>query len=194
MARTRPNVPGAPLLFGALGGYLVFAGIRNVPLIDGLRQLLRGRLPESRPSDDNGIPGTTWENEGSSAPASSTLAGTLGLSLFGGAQEDGTSSRLVGNAKRAYFAFRAAFPGMTIGGWRATGSVPGSDHPKGLALDLMTTHDPTARKIILMFRSQPGAKYWIWNRQAAYASNGWRVVPYTGPSPHTDHVHLSYTA
>jgi hypothetical protein len=189
---TRPTVPGTALVFGILGGWFVYAGIRNVPLIDGLRELLRGDTPTPRETDDNGVAGSTWENRGSSAPASSTLAGELGLSLFGvSGTEDATSRRLVGNAKRAYFAFRAAFPNMTIHGW---GTRPNpTDHDDGLALDLMTTDDPTARKIILMFRSQPGAKYWIWNRQIASAERGWTPRPYSGPNPHTDHVHLSYT-
>lgn len=33
--------------------------------------------------------------------------------------------------------------------------------------------------------------YVIWNRRAAYATNGWRWKPYTGPSPHREHVHIS---
>jgi hypothetical protein len=80
---------------------------------------------------------------------------------------------------------------MTIGGWRAHGSVPGSDHPKGKALDLMTTSGAVAAIIISAFRSMLGAKYWIWNRQIASAPD-WRARPYHGPSPHEDHVHLSF--
>jgi hypothetical protein len=84
------------------------------------------------------------------------------------------------------------FPWMTIGGWRSRGSVPGSDHPKGKALDLMTGSSAVANQIIGRFLGQAGAKYWIWNRQFASAATGWRARSYSGPSPHTDHVHLSY--
>lgn len=33
--------------------------------------------------------------------------------------------------------------------------------------------------------------YVIWNRRAAYQTNGWRWVAYTGSNPHTSHVHVS---
>lgn len=104
----------------------------------------------------------------------------------------GSAKGLVGNAAAAFRQFREMFPNMTIGGWRARGSVPGSDHPKGKALDLMTGSNDTAQRIISTFMGQAGRKYWIWNRQIATQSGGWRPRSYHGPSPHTDHVHLSY--
>jgi hypothetical protein len=97
---------------------------------------------------------------------------------------------LVGAALAALPAFRSAFPGMTIGG-RAPRSTP-SDHPEGKAMDLMTTSGAIASRIINMFMGQAGRKYWIWNRQIASATSGWIPRSYNGPSPHTDHVHLSY--
>lgn len=36
-----------------------------------------------------------------------------------------------------------------------------------------------------------GGGYVIWNRLVAGAGKGWVWRPYTGPSPHTDHVHVS---
>jgi hypothetical protein len=111
--------------------------------------------------------------------------------LFGGGG-GGSAKGLVGYASTAFQFFKDMFPGMTIGGWRATGSVPGSDHPKGKALDLMTGSNAIAQRIISMFMDLPGKKYWIWNRQIATASGGWQPRPYSGPSPHTDHVHLSF--
>jgi hypothetical protein len=33
--------------------------------------------------------------------------------------------------------------------------------------------------------------YVIWNRRAAYQTNGWRWVTYTGSNPHTSHIHVS---
>jgi hypothetical protein len=104
----------------------------------------------------------------------------------------GTASGLVGFAAAHYGTWKQMFPWMTIGGWRARGSVPGSDHPKGKALDLMTASGTVAHQIISRFLGQTGAKYWIWNRQFASAATGWRPRGYSGPSPHTDHVHLSY--
>jgi len=104
----------------------------------------------------------------------------------------GSARGLVGYAAQYMPMWKSMFPWMTIGGWRARGSVPGSDHPKGKALDLMTGSGAVANQIISTFLGQAGAKYWIWNRQFASAAGGWRPRGYSGPSPHTDHVHLSY--
>ena len=118
-----------------------------------------------------------------------SLAGNV-AGFFGGG--GGSSNGLVGAARQAMTLFQNMFPGMTIGGWRARGSVPGSDHPKGKALDLMTMNGSIAQQIIRTFRNMAGAKYWIWNREMATAASGWRTRRYTGPNPHTDHVHLSF--
>jgi hypothetical protein len=120
------------------------------------------------------------------------LSGMAGNMLGFGGGGGGSAKGLVGFALDAFGQFRRMFPSMTIGGWRARGSVPGSDHPKGKALDLMTTMGHVAAQIIGTFMGQPGRKYWIWNRQWAGTSTGWEPRPYRGPSPHTDHVHLSY--
>jgi TP901 family phage tail tape measure protein len=104
----------------------------------------------------------------------------------------GSARGLVGNALRAFSIFRKAFPGMVIGGWRARGSVPGSDHPKGLALDLMTTSRALHHMIIDMGKRMAGAKYWISYRQIGHARDRFRPRYYGGPSPHTDHVHWSF--
>lgn len=80
-----------------------------------------------------------------------------------------------------------------IGGWRAKGSVPGSDHPRGLALDFMTRSkskgDQLARDVIANSANW-NVKYVIWWRQIWFPGKGWK--PYSGPSDHTDHVHVSF--
>lgn len=87
-----------------------------------------------------------------------------------------------------------AFGISNIGGWRAHGSVPNSDHPKGLALDLMTRSksvgDRLADYAVRNYKAY-GITYVIWYRQIWTPSKGWH--PYNGPSPHTDHVHLSFS-
>lgn len=85
----------------------------------------------------------------------------------------------------------------TIGGWREHGSVPGSDHPKGRAIDLMINDIPNgkatgtamANDIIRNYKAW-NVSYVIWNHYIWSPSKGWRR--YTGPSPHTDHVHVSF--
>lgn len=81
----------------------------------------------------------------------------------------------------------------SIGGWRAHGSVPNSDHPKGLALDYMTRSKATGDALaadLLRNASAWNIKYIIWYRQIWQPGKGWQ--PYHGPSPHTDHVHASF--
>lgn len=80
-----------------------------------------------------------------------------------------------------------------IGGYRAQGSVPNSDHPKGLALDFMTLDPKKAQALIdylLTHVDALGIKYVIYNRRIWTPAQGWH--PYSGPSPHTDHVHVSF--
>lgn len=78
----------------------------------------------------------------------------------------------------------------TIGGYRSTGSVPNSDHPKGLAIDVMTVAkgDMVAAYAIAN-ASRLSVTYIIWNRRIWEGGN-W--ASYSGPSPHTDHVHISF--
>lgn len=82
----------------------------------------------------------------------------------------------------------------TIGGV-GPGSVPGSDHPAGLALDFMTRNkaqgDPLAADVIANYK-QWNVKYVIWWRRIWSPEKGWRS--YSGPSAHTDHVHVSFNA
>lgn len=83
----------------------------------------------------------------------------------------------------------------TVGGWRAHGSVPNSDHPKGLALDFMTRSKATGDQLaadVLRNAQAWNVKYVIWYREIWSPGKGWR--PYSGPSPHTDHVHVSFNA
>lgn len=84
----------------------------------------------------------------------------------------------------------------TIGG-RGPGSVPGSDHPKGLALDFMINNvsnghargNDLANDLIKNYKAW-NIKYIIWNRYIWHPGRGWSK--YSGPSPHTDHVHASF--
>lgn len=46
----RGGISGLAVAVGSAGAFLVYAGIRNVPLLDGLRELARGQLPPARPA------------------------------------------------------------------------------------------------------------------------------------------------
>ncbi len=85
----------------------------------------------------------------------------------------------------------------TIGGYRSKGSVPGSDHPKGRALDYMINNIKNGKRVgtdlanyMVKNARTYNVKYVIWNRRIWSPGRGWRR--YSGPSPHTDHVHVSF--
>lgn len=99
-------------------------------------------------------------------------------------------------ASKAADYFGSKYGIKTIGGL-GPGSVPGSDHPKGRALDYMinnikngkATGTALANDIIKNYKAW-NIKYVIWNRYIWHPGRGWSK--YSGPSPHTDHVHVSF--
>jgi hypothetical protein len=99
-----------------------------------------------------------------------------------------------GNVSNAANYWGSRYGVQDVGGWRAHGSVPGSDHPYGRALDFMTYKDSKkgtalANDLIKNYK-QWNIKYVIWNRYIWNPRVGWHK--YNGPSPHTDHVHASF--
>jgi hypothetical protein len=87
------------------------------------------------------------------------------------------------------------FDFTNIGGWRAQGSVPDSDHPKGLALDFMTMDQNKANALIQYAQANYaalGITYIIYQRRIWEPKTGWKA--YHGPNPHTDHVHISFSS
>lgn len=77
-----------------------------------------------------------------------------------------------------------------------------SDHNLGNAIDV--THSPgsglSAAWLAEILRRQMSTTptgritYIIWNRRIASPTGGWRWRPYSGPNPHTTHVHVSIKA
>lgn len=180
MARRSLGISGTAVALGTAGLYLAYVGVKDVPFMDGLRSLLRQERPTPRQAH---LPFTPQTVQGL------TNIGASAVGIVG--KNDKGIDKLVGNARNAYPVFRQAGDWQILGwGLRPSGT---SDHPRGLALDIMTTSNDDAQRIIKIFRSLPGPKYWIWNRQIASAERGWTVRSYSGLSPHTDHVHLSFT-
>ena len=99
-------------------------------------------------------------------------------------------------ASKAADYFGSKYGIKSIGG-RGPGSVPGSDHPAGRALDFMinNTSNGTSRgtalanDVIKNYKAW-NVKYVIWNRYIWQPGRGWHK--YSGPSAHTDHVHVSF--
>lgn len=76
------------------------------------------------------------------------------------------------------------------------GSVPGSDHPHGLAIDFMVygnkkKGNSLAQDAIKNYKAW-NIKYVIWYHYIWHPGRGWSK--YSGPSPHTDHVHVSFNS
>lgn len=180
MTRRNAGISGTALFLGTVSMYLVYVGVKDVPFFEGLRELFRTQRPTPRAEHAPYAP-----DLGSAAATGATAA------------EPGPNDRgiaeLQGPARTAYSVFRRKGNWTIYGfGLRPSGT---SDHPRGLALDIMNPTEAEAQAIIATFRSLPGAKYWIWNRHIANAQvDNWRIRPYTGLSPHTDHVHLSFFA
>lgn len=76
------------------------------------------------------------------------------------------------------------------------GSIAGSDHPKGLALDFMSTDKGRGDSLVADLIANANVyavKYIVWYRRSWNPKRGW--VPYKStPNPHTDHVHVSFEA
>lgn len=112
-------------------------------------------------------------------------------------------SGLAGNAAAAQSFIMSTFGISNIGGFGG-GSVSGSDHPKGKALDVMIANYKTpegiakGNSVASWFIQNPaayGIKYIIW-RDRIWQNGVWQ--PYQHPSgsddtlQHRDHVHLSF--
>lgn len=82
-----------------------------------------------------------------------------------------------------------------IGGRASSGHISGSDHYTGHALDFMVYADKNKGDQILAYVKanwkRLGVKYAIWYRK--YYPSPDKAENYVGTSPHTDHVHVSFT-
>lgn len=173
----KKGVAGSAVLFGTAGLYLVYVGTKDIPFFEGLRSLLRKEKP-------TGISHEAYQ----ALQNAGQIIGAAAVSQSG----DTGIEKLVGSAAAAYPKLKSRFPSVKMGGWRATGSVDNSDHPKGKAIDAMTSNPAEAEAIISAFKQIAGAKYFIWNRQIGAIYTLWARRYYNGPSPHTDHVHMSF--
>lgn len=178
-SRRNVGISGVAVTFGALGLWFVYAGIRDVNPITGLGTLLRGEQPPSRTPGDpyaGPTPGGTGTGAGKNV-------GGLGK---------GGDLGLVGRALAALPTIRAAAGNVTITGRGDRPNNPNSDHPKGMAMDVMTADNALAQRVIKAFKTTDGAHYWIWNGQLGDQDRLWVPYGYTKFGGHYDHVHLSW--
>lgn len=178
MPTGKAGVSGVAVLLVGTGAYLAYAGIRDVPLVDGLRSLLGGEAPEGEASPLAGLTKISG-NLSKGEPPVDQRGGDLGL---------------VGNAAAALPAIRqAAGANVQLGGKAARPNNPSSDHPKGLAVDVMTRDPAVAARVIAAFKRTRGAKYFIWNGRLGHRNRLWLTYVYTKFGGHYDHVHLSWS-
>jgi hypothetical protein len=194
------GINGAAVTLAAAGAYLVYAGIRNVPLLDGLRDLFAGRLPAPRPRTPTAVSfaTTVGSQAGAAAGAASggpkTLAEALAAAVKAGYKY--TLGPVKDYVATAAYEIGPKFGIKTIYGW-----APGLyEHPKGRALDFMIntpglgapTGSALATYVVANYQ-RLNVYYVIWNRQVwnvTRINDGWHK--YTGTNPHTDHVHVSF--
>lgn len=176
------------------GAFLVYAGIRNVPLLEGLRELAGGRLPAPRPAAPTRVafvgaaPGSGANiGSGGIGQAIADVAGFTGRYSLGAVKP---------HVEAAANEIGPRFGVRTIHGW----AVGQFDHPRGLALDLMINNLTNGKSVgdaIAAYAITNAArlkiKYIIWYRRS-WNPQRRTWVSYYGVSPHTDHVHLSFTS
>ena len=123
----------------------------------------------------------------------------------GGGPDTASYNNLSPATKRVYGLVVRIFDVHSIGGWRAYGSVPGSDHPRGRAIDVMTWSNRSLGWRIASWAAGNawalGVKYVIFNGRIWTRGRGWHG--YRHPSDpcncnptlrHDDHVHISVLA
>jgi hypothetical protein len=138
-------------------------------------------------------------------PSGPTVLADEGGGIGGGPATD-SYQRLTPTAKRLYGLVVRIFDVHAIGGWRPSGSVPGSDHPHGRAIDVMVGY-PSSDGRALGWRIATWAsanawaldvKYVIFNGRIWTPGRGWHG--YRHPADpcncnptlrHDDHVHIS---
>jgi peptidoglycan hydrolase CwlO-like protein len=136
------------------------------------------------------------------AAADSGVHGDDDGGQVGGGPNTASYNNLTPTAKRVYGLVERIFDVHSIGGWRPYGSVPGSDHPYGRAIDVMTWSNRSLGWRIANWAVANAwaldVKYVIFNGRIWTRSRGWHG--YRHPSDpcncnptlrHDDHVHIS---
>lgn len=117
MAARRFGISGLAVFLGTTGVYLAYAGIKNVGLTDGLRDLLQGKVPEGNTKPYVPVGGPTSESQVGVESAEGGLGGPVPESAT--RLVPGTSIRvhtsIYGRVVMMVAAAKAV--GLTLDGW-----------------------------------------------------------------------------
>ena len=181
---SKGGISGLAVTVAAVGGFLVFAGIKDVPLIDGLREIISGKVPAGRAQTRTAQFGAASDGvSGTSVPSDP------GNYSLGAVQP---------HVRLALNEIGGAFKLSSIGGFRA-GDL---DHGRGLAGDCMINGKGQGDQVAAYAyanRERLGLTYIIWWMRIASASRSWTWRAYSpitnqGDFRHEKHVHLSFKA
>lgn len=178
------GISGLAVAGAAVGGFLVYAAIKDVEIVGGLRDLISGKIPAGRPPVKRANFGQTIIS-GTAGTGSRAPSGAYKLGL------------VLPHVSNAAYEVGGKFGIKSIGGWRAFDPFP--DHPSGRALDFMINDIPNGMGVgesLANYLAQNAAEwrvdYLIWNRRT-WNSRTKTWGPYTATSnPHTDHVHATF--
>lgn len=187
---SKSGISGLAVSVAAVGGFLVYAGIRDVPLIEGLREIISGKTPTGREQKRTAV----WSGGSTVGSVAADMAGVLGSYALPGVQP---------HAQLALREIGGAFGIKTIGGFRASNL----DHGRGLAGDVMTDNvtgngiNTSLNQRVAAYgyahRERLGLTYIIADMKIASASKGWvwrtyNPITNTGDFRHVRHVHFSF--
>lgn len=118
MTTSRNGISGLAVALATAGGFLVVAGIKDIPILDGLRQIIQGRVPTGSP------PRRLLTSLGDAVTGSpGTVAGDLGAAVGGtGAGAGDLGARIAADAQR-YLGTRYQFGGHDPTGFDCSGLV-----------------------------------------------------------------------
>jgi len=121
--RRNAGISGVAVTFAALGGWFVYAGIRDIDPVSGLGVLLRGNTPPSRtPGEPYKVRAGTGQSVGTAVGASVAVPGApVGINettVVGGIR---VHRSIAGNVQRLLDDAKAdGITGVGGGGWRST--------------------------------------------------------------------------
>ncbi len=179
---SRGGISGLAVTVAAVGGFLVFAGIKDVPLIDGLREIISGKVPAGRAQTRTAQFGASDGVSGTSVPSD---PGNYSL------------GPVQAHVRLALNEIGGVFKLSSIGGFRAGDPL---NHGRGLAGDCMVNGKAQGDQVSAYAyanRERLGITEIIWWMRITTALRNWVWRAYSpitnqGDYRHEKHVHLSF--